>query len=43
VPGGGIMFQDIQLDTLLGLTFFALQENVGGFFPTSQPTSVTQK
>jgi hypothetical protein len=43
VSGGGMMFQDIQLDTLLGLTFFALQENLAGFFPTGQPTSGAQK
>jgi Phage tail assembly chaperone protein, TAC len=40
---GHLMFQDIQLDTLLGLTFAVLQENLGSFFPTSQPTSDTQK
>jgi hypothetical protein len=43
VPGGGIMFQDIQLDTFLGLVFFVLQENLAGFFPIGQPTSGAQK
>jgi hypothetical protein len=43
VRGGGMMFQDIQLDTLLALVFFVIQENLGGFFPTGQPTSGTQK
>jgi hypothetical protein len=33
----------IPLDTLLGLTWYVLQENLAGFFPTSQPTSGTPK
>lgn len=43
IPRGGLMFQDIQLDTLLGLTWYVIQENLAGFFPTSQPTSGAQK
>jgi hypothetical protein len=43
ISGGGIMFQDIELDSFLGLTFFALQENLGPFFPIGQQTSVAPK
>jgi hypothetical protein len=43
VRGGGLAFQDIQLDTLLGLTWFVIQENLAGFFTTSQPISGAQK
>jgi hypothetical protein len=35
---GNLMFGDIHLDTMIGLTLAVLQENLGGFFPTSQPT-----
>jgi hypothetical protein len=36
---GVLMFEDIKLDTLMGLTVVVLQENMGSFFPMSQPTS----
>ena len=34
-----LMFQDIELDTLIGLTSEVVQENLGRFFPTGQPES----
>jgi hypothetical protein len=40
---GHLMFQDIQLDTLLGLTFAVIEENLGSFFPTGRPASDTLK
>jgi hypothetical protein len=36
---GVLMFKDIKLDTLMGLTLAVIQENLGSFFPTGQPTS----
>lgn len=36
-----LMFADIELDTLLSLTAEVVQENLGRFFPTSQPESPT--
>jgi hypothetical protein len=36
--GGGMLFQDMQLDTLLGLVWFVIQENLSSFFPISQQT-----
>jgi hypothetical protein len=37
--GGTLMFNDIELDTLIGLTATVVWSNLGRFFPTSQPTS----
>lgn len=36
---GSLMFNDIQLDTLVSLTLAVVQENLGRFFLTSQPES----
>jgi len=38
---GVLMFADIELDTLIALTSSVVQENLGRFFPTSQPESAT--
>ncbi len=38
---GNVMFQDIEVDGLIGLTLAVVQENLGRFFPTSQPESDT--
>ena len=35
--GGTLMFHNLELDELLGLTFTVIQENLGRFFPSSQP------
>lgn len=36
-----LMFQDIEIDTLMALTTAVVEENLGRFFPTSQPESAT--
>lgn len=36
---GNFQFQDIDLKAMLTLTTKVIQENIGDFFPTSQPTS----
>jgi hypothetical protein len=41
MKNGVLMYQDIQLDTLMALTFAVIQENLGSFFPTSQPKSTS--
>jgi hypothetical protein len=43
ISNGNLMFSDIELDTLMGLTLAVIQENLGRFFPTSQPTSDAPK
>ena len=40
---GSLMFSDIELDALLGLTVAVIQENLGRFFSTSQPASATKE
>jgi hypothetical protein len=39
MANGSLMFMDIELDTMMGLVLYVVQENLGRFFPTSQPTS----
>ena len=34
---GTLMFHNLELDELLGLTFTVIQENLGRYFPSSQP------
>lgn len=37
MANGVLHFTDIEIDTLLGLTVSVIWENLGRFFPTSQP------
>jgi hypothetical protein len=41
--GSTLMFQDLELDALMGLTVAVISENLGRFFPTSQPKSEETK
>lgn len=34
-PGGGLMFQDIDLSALMQLAFAVIRENLGNFFPAA--------
>ena len=38
-PGGNLMFQDIEADTLIGLTKSVIEVSLGRFFPTGQSES----
>jgi hypothetical protein len=37
--GGNLMFQDLDMPTMLGLTIAVLKENLQGFFSSDQPAS----
>lgn len=43
IPGSGLIFNDIDLDAMIGLVWAVIEENLGSFFPTSQPTSGESK
>lgn len=43
MANGAIMFSDIELDTMLGLTYAVIEENLARFFPTSQSASEVSK
>jgi hypothetical protein len=37
--GGNLMFQDLDMTTMLGLTFAVIRENLGDFFSSDQPNT----